>query len=1124
MSTPSGQRTSKRLLCPICNNHHGCSIKDDGAVLCLRGTSEKDAPQGYHFVKLLDSSMGGLFVPNDVNQWQASWQDKVEQRLKQRQRQQEKANKQLLLLSLEERDRQYQAVVSQLGVSEEHRQVLLKRGLTQEQIEQAKFRTWVPGKRVTGTSSSLSGIDQRGDRLVGCKGIAIPACSPLNQITGFQIKTDSGRPGKYVWLSSAKEDGSGGNGPQLPNGELPLFVWMPRGVSTEEVWLCEGGLKSAIAAYKLNKVVIGAAGGQFTTDTLQDYLKILKASRVVLAPDAGAINNTAQIPAANYKVIKLCQAWGYEVKVAWWGQQSKTKDLDIDEMLVAGRWGEIQFISPENFFNLHPVAIRERLENHTPQRAGLRLSDFPVANPHLVEEAAPLIEYGVGQRRQTWIELVQHGVRVIQDGSTMGQGKSHEAGMLQPEDLGVRQIVYVTSDPRNVTTETLRNWPINQGRHGGLAKVEGPNGTTQLRRAKEGDEIQIPANCDRHKLAEILPALNVEATGTHICPNCRFRKECAAGSGQFTYLYDRAEALSKGRFISHIDALDPLAFTGEVALVVDEPGQMGFTKSFTVRLKDLDRTLADLRATHPKEASKLEPIIEALRQRLLGGSFPLYGLEHNEVLALLPDIPNFSDEDIDRLSQQQLEFLASDQLKELGFSAGTRISDLPAEARRWARKSTQQLTDQADQAIALNWLPDFWKALHDKGRLRFNRSGLEVTVVNEHRLEILTNPAVKALILLDATESPTHFEHWLNQPVALIKQAAPQEEAEVEVIQISDLGLMGFSRGQEQQRRAQALTEGLRAKYPDAVAIDAQTFALVDDGYWYRDSRGSNACQKISTLILVGTPIPNVGALVDEFALMVKRHPASGTTLRSYTINAINTKSGGPWWTRTLNEALDAELATFIRRRTLAEIEQGIGRLRASRRPGEKLRVYFLSDYPLDRPVKLARASELVASAKGPVESTSSKVEKAIAALERKSKPVDLKSIAKLAKISLSTISRSEAWKSYQERGSGWFVDFHDAIDINSTMKKYKPHANADGEVIPAIANEEFSPQMQASKNQAALIKVGSTVIRNNHAGTWLVLWKGTAVAGIKRVGEELEWIVDLKDLSLVCKEAQLAA
>ncbi len=545
-----------------------------------------------------------------------------------------------------------------------------------------------------------------------------------------------------------------------------------------------------------------ASSGFFGSDTLKTYLNLLSPQRVVLAPDAGAINNTSNIPTANRQTIKFCQAWGYSVDVLWWGQTHKQQHFDIDQLLVAGRWGEVQVISPDKFFHLHPVATREKLENHTPQRAGLHRSDFPVANPHPAKSERTPTEYQAGERRQTWIDLVQSGERFILDASLMGLGKSYDAGLLQPSDFGVSQIVFVTGDPRNAATNTLKGWTVNQGRHGGLVEVAGPNGTTQIRRAKKGETPDIKPNCDRHQLAEILPARNVEATGTHVCPGCKHRKNCN------------------------------------------------------------------------------------------------------------------------------------------------------------------------------------------------------------------------------------------------------------EVVQVVGAGLLGFNRGEQQQRQSLAVVESLLKRHPDALVIDAMDYARDGDGYWFRDSRGRNAFQKASTLILVGAPFPQLGAVVDEFAVMTGRHPDTSSVLRSYTIDAANTPAGSPWWVRTVNELADAEAATFYRHRVQAELEQAIGRLRGNRRPGEKLTVYVISDYPLDRPVQLVEAETLAPEAAPQAVATDRRIEQAIAQLQKLGE-VTLKAIAKLAQVSLGRVSKSLAWKSYQERVSGWFVDFPNAINVNiSAWKNHKTPAFQDPESVTAITPE----------------------------------------------------------------------
>jgi rhodanese-related sulfurtransferase len=111
----------------------------------------------------------------------------------------------------------------------------------------------------------------------------------------MQIATLLNDP-KYIWLSS---NNYGGNGPQLPNGELPLFCWKhPNTEKIQVVILCEGALKSMLVALFLWRqgqydiAVIGAAtAARYGEKTLEDYLKRLGAKDIQLMPDAGAVAN-----------------------------------------------------------------------------------------------------------------------------------------------------------------------------------------------------------------------------------------------------------------------------------------------------------------------------------------------------------------------------------------------------------------------------------------------------------------------------------------------------------------------------------------------------------------------------------------------------------------------------------------------------------------------------------------------------------------------------------------------------------------------------------------------------------------------------------------------------------------
>jgi hypothetical protein len=60
-------------------------------------------------------------------------------------------------------------------------------------------------------------------------------------------------------------------------------------------------------------------------------------------------------------------------------------------------------------------------------------------------------------------------------------------------EFGITGIIYVTNDPRNVSTSTLENWTLVPSRHSGITDKQG-----QKRRAtSKDDQLVTPANCSR---------------------------------------------------------------------------------------------------------------------------------------------------------------------------------------------------------------------------------------------------------------------------------------------------------------------------------------------------------------------------------------------------------------------------------------------------------------------------------------------------------------------------------------------------------------------------------------------------------------------------------------------------
>lgn len=329
-----------------------------------------------------------LWAFNDqLSHSEAEWEQLRRERAAQKEKRlKEEAEQYAQSLSVEERDHLLRKLHRQLGLCTKHRQALRERGLTDAQIDAGLFFSISPFQEIIGINPRLAGVDLWGKKLlIPDSGIGCPIWDLQGRIIGFQTRFDNATENKYKWPTSRSKKRPKGPTSHLQNGELPISCCRPvvevsrslaqgeAGIIENEVGtkargtefslshtqclqanigLAEGFIKSYIAAQKLNQVVIGAAGGNWTASPLQlrlylDALSIeLNTKTVILYADAGAVGNPTVL--RHYqRTIELLQEWGYEVKVAWWGQLTK-EDPDIDELedLEA-----LATITPEKFFS-----------------------------------------------------------------------------------------------------------------------------------------------------------------------------------------------------------------------------------------------------------------------------------------------------------------------------------------------------------------------------------------------------------------------------------------------------------------------------------------------------------------------------------------------------------------------------------------------------------------------------------------------------------------------------------------------------------------------------------------------------------------------------------------------------
>lgn len=262
-------------------------------------------------------------------------------------RQSEQVNYQNLL-PIEERDLEISKLLQQLKLKAKHKQALYQRGFSDRHQVYYQFKSLDYKQKLTNkVSPCLAGISPDGLSLANnYSGLLIPIRNGRQQYLGWQTRLDFDANLRYLWAKSPEFSVH-----LKEHEEIPLGFYLPIDeIKSSYIGIVEGvGFKAIHTANKFKQVVIGASGGMFASSPQQlkvylDRASLLTSSnRIVLYPDAGAVLN--RLVLIQYqKAATLIISYGYELKVAWWGQITKSQG-DIDEY---DRGFEI--ISLEEFF------------------------------------------------------------------------------------------------------------------------------------------------------------------------------------------------------------------------------------------------------------------------------------------------------------------------------------------------------------------------------------------------------------------------------------------------------------------------------------------------------------------------------------------------------------------------------------------------------------------------------------------------------------------------------------------------------------------------------------------------------------------------------------------------------
>jgi hypothetical protein len=907
--------TTSNNPCPICDDIKGkCRIVNDALVLCMTHPADVGLT-GWHY---LGETEGGYYAGKYVKERPESESEKQQRQETNRRLMvaQQKAKREQLakLPDRLQRDRLYQNYLQKLVLNDLDKSDLLGRGLTESEI-------------VNLGAKSLNA------------GYILPMRNPQGQIVGSQIRLRDNLSGRYRWHKLF------GLATHQRNGELPLAFHGNALAVPDHIVLVEGtGVKPYLAARLRNCPAVGASGGQFVSShkTLLVYLQDIDASpeqtRLEYAIDAGDIANPS-VMRRHEKNLDFISDLGYQVDVLWWGQFAKT-DHDIDELSNAAN---IKLLTVEQFFNLANYQPKPKL---SPLQW---LSDklFPRSKTKNTVKRSPdrtftgsVDEYAQGSRLTTWQKSLQSHKHVL-DASATGTGKSHDAGSLRPDMFGdfIEKIIYIYSDSRNVTTETLQDWQLLPARHNGLANKKG-----KLRLAQYGDLINTHANCSRTGAIAALKNKGIADTQI-ICETCPLLNACRANSGDgFGFRHDRAIA-----FKSNILRSNPMSLPNpdqydysKTLLVWEEVSEsLPTMRQITVDADDIDKAIAKVSRTHLENKHQIIDLLNNLHTLLADKS--RYGLSFQKIKAVIPDLidtsllrellkPNLSILDtVDSIADSEFEQAKGQDKRELA-----RLNSLLKQKTTLGSAAIEQIVNRD---VLKQWLPEFLEILSGNiqhGDLCIHKGKLTVSLLDDRLRDIAHRAA--ANLYLDATINVTDLEIKLANDIYMVKQSGVLPMPTI--CQVADIGRMTMQRGSEQQRKAEAIAAHLKNIDPSTMVIDFKKFADSADGIWFRDSRGSNDFSTAKTFVVTGTPCPNIAALKSEYVVLTGLHPNDD----------------------------DSDFAEFVDRRILANVQQCFGRKSGHRfHDGDK--IYFLADFDLgDIPHTKIKASDITPNAMSKLE------------------------------------------------------------------------------------------------------------------------------------------------------------
>ena len=744
---------------------------------------------------------------------------------------------------------------------------------------------------------------------------------------------------------------------------------------TRTVWLCDGAAKAFFGAYKHKAVFLGFPMANFNSNQaeFQAYLSAYGAEKVIHAPDAGDVVNKSNIPKVNATLHQFIDFLGYELKVAWWGQVEKGAE-DIDEL---NDLSSVEFLTAEGFMLKHPEKTRIALDPYAFAKAGIYRVPEVVPYPRKVHAASP-VEFEEGSRLSAVLSRMDSS-KFIHDRSWAGAGKSFDFTQWTTEQLGVRKIIHACATPIDPALDV----PYYRGRDSGRY-IDPHDGRVLSATPDYRGDLFLESNCERADYARQLAEANISPESSLVCLDCPFKEACESTPGK--YWYDKKQALKEPKLRLHPSGLAP-------EFIVDDTGAIygkgdSNQAGTALILDDVDPFINSTQVTPDNISTFLErfstfidyaPKVRDAFNELVKLAETGLTFDQGKILEVIPDCVGNS-ETITLIANAEEQHLL-DQFAN---------------------------PDEPEVVEGKRWFLELYSALSGKDSQLFHvhiyKGTITVTTRNERFMKALHSGGVKVVIFADATARTEDLQHWfgVDKPIPVISQARPEEEAQLKVVQIVGLGDCGYSRSDKQERQIAAISQLFEEEYENGAVIDIKKSLDQHESeivLCHRSSsRGSNRAKGVDALLSVGTPRANISALAAQYTLMTGREVAPGSTLTNYPMRFENESE---YFARACKESKDEAFAEFCYQNTLAEIEQGYARTRYSRRKGESIVVYHITEYPLGRPTTRVHVDQLIDSAELPSKAVSGQIDAraiddAAISLIKRDQKVTKASVAKL--------------------------------------------------------------------------------------------------------------------------------